>query len=213
MLNLNGIIFAGLQTQQKAGPGEIFWLMFWALFLVVTLAGYLIDAYSLSVIAKRRGIDRSWLAWIPVAQHWILGSLADHYQLTTHYATKNRRRILLFLQIALVTLLLLMLIFVATTIVSIQNVTEGHPFMDVWKPVRENMQDMVILYVLILILAFVFQVVRYVALFDVYRSCAPEEAVLFLALSIAFGILQPFFLLFLRNRDDGLLQPENRLKL
>ena len=49
-------------------------------------------------IAKRRGILRPWLAWLPVGQNWIVGSISDHYQLEINYRTKNKRKVLLCLQ-------------------------------------------------------------------------------------------------------------------
>jgi len=47
-------------------------------------------------------------------------------------------------------------------------------------------------------------VIRYMALYDVYTSMDPSNNVLFLVLSIFFGVTEPFFLFFNRNRDDGM---------
>ena len=47
-------------------------------------------------------------------------------------------------------------------------------------------------------------VVRYMALYDIYVSCDPANSVLFLVLSILFGITEPFFLFFSRNKDQGM---------
>ncbi len=43
-------------------------------FAIVT---YIFNARALSAIAKRRGFERPWLAWIPFACNWLAGSLAD----------------------------------------------------------------------------------------------------------------------------------------
>ena len=42
------------------------------------------------------------------------------------------------------------------------------------------------------------------ALYDVYRSMDPSNSVLFLVLSILFGVTEPFFLFFNRNKDLGM---------
>jgi hypothetical protein len=47
-------------------------------------------------------------------------------------------------------------------------------------------------------------VIRYMALYDVYRSLDPNNAVLFLVLSILFSPTEPFFLFFNREKDQGM---------
>ena len=47
-------------------------------------------------------------------------------------------------------------------------------------------------------------VIRFIALYDVFRSLDPDNAVLFLVLSILFGITEPFFLFFNRDKDAGM---------
>ena len=44
-------------------------------------------------------------------------------------------------------------------------------------------------------------VIRYIALYDVYRSLEPENAVLFVVLSIFVGITEPFLLFFNRDKE------------
>jgi hypothetical protein len=47
-------------------------------------------------------------------------------------------------------------------------------------------------------------VIRYMALFDIYRSMDPGNAVLYLVLSILFSPTEPFFLFFNREKDLGM---------
>ena len=48
----------------------------WVLSLGALL--YTLFAVSLWQIAKRRGINKHWLALFPVGNLWVLGSIADH---------------------------------------------------------------------------------------------------------------------------------------
>ena len=54
-----------------------------ALALVLLLAAaaatavYVLQALSLYTIAKRRGLQNVWLAWVPVGSSWLLGAVAD----------------------------------------------------------------------------------------------------------------------------------------
>jgi hypothetical protein len=47
-------------------------------------------------------------------------------------------------------------------------------------------------------------VIRFMALYDVYRSVDPANSVLYLVLSILFGATEPFFLFFNREKDLGM---------
>ena len=48
--------------------------------LLVGLALYVLRAVGLYKLAKNRAIRCAWLAWVPVASDWILGSVSDQYQ-------------------------------------------------------------------------------------------------------------------------------------
>ena len=47
-------------------------------------------------------------------------------------------------------------------------------------------------------------VVRYIAMYDLYTSCNPQNNVLFLVLSIFFSVTEPFFVFFNRKKDGGM---------
>lgn len=44
---------------------------------LIYFAVFVFTAVALYTLAKNRGIRHPWLAWIPVANVWILGSLSD----------------------------------------------------------------------------------------------------------------------------------------
>ena len=59
-----------------------------------SLVCYVLQSYGLYTIANRRGIRNSWLAWVPVGNMWILGSISDQYQYVAKGKVKNRRKLL-----------------------------------------------------------------------------------------------------------------------
>ncbi|MEI3416017.1 MAG: hypothetical protein V8Q43_00305 [Christensenellaceae bacterium] len=63
---------------------------------------------------------------------------------------------------------------------------------------------MVVFYIGLIALGIILTVFTYITYYKVYRSCSPDNAVLFLVLSILFSFLTPFFLFACRNKDDGL---------
>lgn len=46
-----------------------------------TVLVYAVCAYSLFVIGKRNNVKNSWLAFVPVFQYYIIGSICEEYQL------------------------------------------------------------------------------------------------------------------------------------
>jgi len=43
--------------------------------LLVVLAGYVLTSLGLMTMAKNKGIENPWLAWIPIGNMWILGQI------------------------------------------------------------------------------------------------------------------------------------------
>lgn len=161
-----------------------------------SIAAYILTAMAIYTISRRRGLTNAWLAWIPVANVWLLGSLSDQYQYVVKGQDKTKRKWLLILNIlkaALVTMIAILAIVAAGSLIA------GEP--------SEIMGLVVALLGLVLPLcavAIALCVIRYMALFDIYRSVDPGNAVLYLVLSILFGPTEPFFLFFNREKDLGM---------
>ena len=161
-----------------------------------SIAAYILTAMAIYTISRRRGLTNAWLAWIPVANVWLLGSLSDQYQYVVKGQDKTKRKWLLILNILKAVLL--------TMIMILAVVAAGSLFAN---QLSEIMGLVVALLGLVLPLCAVtiaLCVIRYMALFDIYRSVDPGNAVLYLVLSILFGPTEPFFLFFNREKDQGM---------
>jgi hypothetical protein len=172
------------------------------------VASYVICALSLYTIADRRGIKKAWLAWIPVVNVWILGSLSDQYRYVTKGEVKNKRKVLLTVAILKMLLSIAATIWVAVTAVltisgAAQEISES-AMMDL---LLNGLLKGLVIYVPSMILSIVGLVFEIMALYDVYSSCDPANNVLFLVLSVIPGIshiTQPLFLFLCRNKDEGM---------
>ena len=161
-----------------------------------SIAAYILTAMAIYTISRRRGLTNAWLAWIPVANVWLLGSLSDQYQYVVKGQDKTKRKWLLILNILKAALLTMVAIL---AVVAAGSLIAGEP--------SEIMGLVVALLGLVLPLCAVtiaLCVIRYMALFDIYRSVDPGNAVLYLVLSILFGPTEPFFLFFNREKDQGM---------
>ena len=177
-----GMIFAG-----------VFGVMLLAV-LAVAVATYVFRSLGLYGIAKRRGIRNPWMAWVPVLRDWIVGSISDQYQYVVKGNVKNKRTLLLALSVTGAVFGVAML------------------FIDLLPAAMSGPEDLiavgtlvgVLLMIANLALNIVYAVFYYIAMYDLYTSCSPQNNVMFLVLSIVFRVTEPFFIFFNRKKDDGM---------
>ena len=166
--------------------------------LLFSLVFWIISSLSLQAIAKRRGIRNAWLAWVPVGNEWILGSIADQYQHLIQAKITARRKILLWLNVGYVALI------VANSLVQVMTELAAHTDEQllIWG-LASTAISLARLAVSITTLVF-----YHMSNYDLYRSCNPKNAVTFLVLGIIFPVAQPFFYLSCRKKDLGMVVPE-----
>ena len=159
-------------------------------YLFLGVAAYVLQSLSMHTIANRRGIRHGWLAWIPVCSLWILGSISDQYQYVVKGKIKNRRKVLLGLSIGLIVGYFLWLF------ITLFNLAAGKAILALL---------LLIFGGLAIIAATIWLAVcRYVAHYDLYKSSNPDNAVLYLVLSIVFPVTMPFFVFACRKKDGGM---------
>lgn len=54
------------------------------LFSLIQIILYFIDSFGIYSMSRNTGMKNPWLAWIPFAKEYLLGSLADRYNNTCH---------------------------------------------------------------------------------------------------------------------------------
>ena len=175
-------------------------LIVWFLAMGFSLVMYVLNAVGLYRVAKRRGIHHAWLAWVPIGSNWLLGSISDHYQYVAKQKVTSKRKILLILNLCLIGCLFVLAGGVIAIVLSAGS----------------NMNASVVLGVVLLLIAYLgmmglaiaITVFCYIAYYDLFRSCKPGNAVLFLVLSILFNVTLAFFVFFSSKSDEGM--PERR---
>ena len=184
------------------------WLVLRSLFgmpMLLSIASYVLTALALYTIARRRGLKRPWLAWIPVADCWLLGSLSDQYHYVVKGEHKSKRKILLIFRILTAVMwvsligLLIKLCFHAVGSVFWGTMSDERIFQ-----ILHQALNLLVMCLPLIGISIAYAVFRYMALYDIYKSLDPANCVLFLVLSILFGVTEPFFLFFSRNKDDGM---------
>ncbi len=190
---------------EMTGFMVIFYVIYMLFVFGLAMLQYVLMSLGTYTIAKRRGIHKPWLAWIPIGESWILGSISDQYQYVVKGRVKNKRKSLLVLQIVLSAILVAF--FVAYIGVIVNTFFNLGPDADVMEAESGLISSILWLLVLSLFMTGVSiatAVIQYMALYDLLRSCEPGNAMLYLVLSILFGITQPVFVFLCRKKDGGM---------
>lgn len=164
--------------------------------LAFGIVSYIFTGLGVYTIANRRGIRHAWLAWIPVANAWVMGCISDQYQQAAKGRNTRRR----------VTLLVLMIVnHVASAFSSAVSVEEMMNLLihgDYAVGGAAMMSSTISLITSGISIAY--SVMYYFCLYDLYTSCKPESNVLYLVLSILLGVTTPFLIFSCRNKDLGM---------
>ena len=184
---------------------------------------YVLQALALYTIAKRRGIKKPWMAWIPLVNVWILGSISDQYQYVVKRQVKNKRKVLLGLNIAMAALIVLLIVAIVWLIValimtgvSMELFSDGNmPGSNLDAVALDALADEIGVLLLICLLALPLLVLSimqtvyfYIAMYDVFCSCEPKNSTLYLVLSIVGNVVVEgaycIFLMLCKDKDLGM---------
>lgn len=179
---------------------------------------YILQAWALYTIAQRRGINKPWLAWIPVVNVWILGSISDQYQYVVKKQVKNKRKVLLGLNIAFNVIIIIFVI--AVICLAVNGLLALDPPMDESITIAptngaEFFQDVILVLAIaglvtlpLWVMLIIYTVFSYMALYDVFCSCEPKNSTLYLVLSLVGNVVvdgaRCIFLMLCKDKDLGM---------
>ena len=190
-----GVIGAG----EAAGFGVlgaflVVYLLILLASLAVSVAAYVLQSLGYYTIAERRGIKRPWLSWLPIGNLWILGSISDQYQYVVKGKIRNRRKVLLGLSCGLLVLYVVWAVVLLASAAMADMMGSGLIIGLIG----------ILGGLLLVALAICLAVFQYICLYDLFRSCTPDNAVLYLILSIVVNWAIPLFLFICRKQDVGM---------
>lgn len=188
----------------------------------VAVLVYILKALALYTIAKRRNIKKPWLVWIPVVNVWILGSVSDQYQYVVKRQVKNKRKVLLGLNIAMAAIgsvvliaavwlfaVLLLTIISVPTMLDPETLVSNLMYYAGTNVVLLNLIGLAgILAIPLAVVSVIQTVYFYMALYDVFRSCEPKNSTLYLVLSLVGNVVVDgaycIFLMLCKDKDLGM---------
>ena len=181
-------------------------LVVYLLLIGFGIATYIMNAIAYQKIASRRLISNAWLAWIPVANSWIIGSIADEYD--EKNGLKRKWRVVLLI----------------LSLISIGGIVIGYVGFIVTGVALAMQPDVMTAditgivgtffgaYVLVLAAAMVAaanNVCNMICLYKTFESTVPEKSVKYLLLSLLVPVAKSICLLRCRNQGyEKIIVPE-----
>ena len=189
----------------------IFLALYYMFVFAVSLATYLLQAFAIFKMAKNMGYNNPWLAFIPFANVYMFGKVAETYIKSDGRPSAKFSKILLTLQIILMAILVLLVVLIVM-ILFIE--ATGTYFLS---PEIETLAASAMVLPLILAIfamlgvAIAYAIINYVALWRIFALYNYKNATLFLVLTLFVGVLTPIFLFVLRNKEP-MFTMEQRVK-
>lgn len=179
---------------------------------VIGIAIYLLESISVYKMAKSAEIKNPWLAFIPVANDWVFGTLAEKYKKKNGTKSARFGIILPVLEGIVLIEAIALTIFM---VISVKEIT-GYA-LDAVNTSSEmapeqfmSLIPVIILYFALIAVAIAYAVVFFIALWRVYSSFDKSNATLYIVLSVVFTISVPIILFIIRNRKPE-FDPHNNV--
>lgn len=179
----------------------IFFLIYFVFVFGISIAMYLLQAFGIYRMAKNMGFPNAWLAFIPIANNYTFGKVAETYIKPDGRPSARFSKILLTLQIILFVLLTLFVVFIVILVIFEYSGTYIMSGDAQALTISAMVIPFILVYLGIVGVSIAFSVVYYVALWRIFALYNYKNATLFLVLSIFISFLYPIFIFVLRNKQ------------
>ncbi len=169
---------------------------------VVSLVMYLLRAIGIYQMAKNSGISTPWVSFIPVANSFLFGKLAEKYRKKDGSPSAKFSILLLVFNILTLISGIMLLVFSLLSTVAILRFanTAVQSGTEMTIDMFSSLIPVIIFYVILMGVALSYMILHYVALWRIFSSFDYKNATLYTVLSVFFSFLDPIFLFILRNK-------------
>ncbi len=177
-----------------------FLIVFIVLYIVLfagVIANYVLTSLSLYTIAKRRLIKKPWLAWIPVASVWTIGSIADDYDAKMGI---NRKWRVFLLTLALVFYAIFIIAYVAIILMAFSFAMKAQFEAPSPQDVMGLFIPMYIGIIVMAIFGMALTACNYICMFKIFESTVPQKALKYFLLSLLVPFAYAICLFLSRNQ-------------
>lgn len=173
-----------------------------AVFLAVALALYILRAAGIYKMALNAGIKQPWIAFVPVANAYTFGLIAEK---------NNRKKTTEKTKFSVVLLTLRIIGTVFFVAAAVTFVIATSKILTFAYTAYENDTNLslealgsivlpIVLFAVFTLVTLAFIIIRYIALWRIYNAYDSSNAAAYTVVSVLFNFTDPIFLFILRNR-------------
>ncbi len=173
-----------------------------AMFLAVELALYILRAAGIYKMALNAGIKQPWIAFVPVANAYTFGLIAEK---------NNRKKTTEKTKFSVVLLTLRIIGTVFFVAAAVTFVIATSKILTFAYTAYENDTNLslealgsivlpIVLFAVFTLVTLAFIIIRYIALWRIYNAYDSSNAAAYTVVSVLFNFTDPIFLFILRNR-------------
>ena len=170
--------------------GFLFIFLIYGFVFALGIANYVLQAVGMYRLAQYRKHKSPWWAWVPIANWLLLGDLTDDFVLLKKNVT-GRKLVYIMLGIYCSLFVGVLLLVVVCTAGAIMQETVLEPAFIIF---------ILIFYIFFVIAMLAMMVALYILYYYFYRTYKPENAALYLILSIFFSVAIPIIIFYLGNQ-------------
>ncbi len=185
---------------ESAGSLAVLLITFLVYFISISIsiASYIMSSLSFYTISKKRNIKNPWIAWIPIANIWNIGSVADGFDADRGIKRKWRTVLLTFTIIMIASAVVFSVIIAGFGIATVASAAayDGDILASEFGGVFVGF--MIALYVgtiIITMVAMAFEFLYYICIYKVFEATVPTKAVKYIILSLLVPLAEPILLL------------------
>ncbi len=169
----------------------IFMLLLYLVILGIAITDYVLTAYSLHQIGRKKNIQNSWLSWIPVASSWVLGSITNRIDEKIGHR-KNWHKVLLILGIVLAGGFVFVYVWFLLSIFALAY-SSGYGNV----PDAMSIISFVLSYLCLIVVCLcgvAWQICQYICIYKLFEDIVPDKSIKYLLLYIMVPLAGPICL-------------------
>lgn len=197
---MNNADFVGL-GEQVAGIVASVFAVIAAVFLIVGIVFFILRAVALFNLGRDRGVPLYGLAWVPIANNWVLGGIADAHD---KYDGRDYkwRHILLWISVGLLAAAgFAVLLFFRNIGAVMSGFASTEDIEGAIMSVSAVFGSLSSLWSVFAAAISAYSVCRCIAYFKLFESTSPNNCVILLIVSVAIPIAEPIILMCVRHKN------------
>lgn len=168
--------------------------------LPIVILEYVFMSISLQTLSRRRQVSKSWFAWVPVFNLWLMGAIASDYDKQNGKRAKWHKRLLITYILFLVFDLIAGFVSGFATALSSSNSELALILLLI----------ALAFYLVVIVFSIIYCVFYYITIYKIFKSTAGDLAWLFLLLAI-FVPISLCICLFVFRKKGYEVMPEDNL--